>query len=129
MWTIGLIEAKYRTGPLSFERPEQQKIFDKLFLHTEAKGNYDVKISILKDHLDTGSDYFYSLSSDASLWDSSVWDEHDFSMPDLLDKYIDLDFEFAKYLNLEFSVTRLDAPAVIYGYILMFSYGDSLQFK
>ena len=70
LWAIGLIDAKYRTGPLSFETPEQQKIFDKIFLHTEAKGGYGVKISVLKDHLDSGSDYFYSLSGDTSLWDS-----------------------------------------------------------
>ena len=129
LWEIGLIDARYRTGPLSFGTPEQQKIYDKIFLHTEAQGDFSVKISILKDHLDTGSEYFYSLLGDASYWDNAVWDEHDFSMPDMLDKYIDLDFEFSKYLNLEFSVNRRDLPALIYGFILMFSYGDSLQFK
>ncbi|MCD6461004.1 hypothetical protein J7L67_10115 [bacterium] len=129
LWEIGLIDAKYRTGPLSFEAPEQQKILDKIFLHTEAQGDYCVKISILKDHLDTGNMYFYNLAGDISNWDNCLWDENDFSMPDMLDKYIDLDFEFAKYLNLDFSVKGRNTPAVIYGYILMFNYGDSLQFK
>ena len=73
--------------------------------------------------------YFYNLAGDISNWDNCLWDENDFSMPDMLDKYIDLDFEFAKYLNLDFSVKGRNTPAVIYGYILMFNYGDSLQFK
>ena len=47
----------------------------------------------------------------------------------MLDNYVDLDFENAKYLNLEFSVKGRDLPALLYGYILMYQFDDLLNFS
>ncbi len=127
-WEIGTIDAKYRTGILSFESPEKQKLFDKVFIHTESKGDYLLKIGVIKNHLDSGNEYNYSLLGSSTIWDSSVWDQSEFSSPDMLDDYIDLDFENAKYLNLEFSVKGRNRSCLIYGFVILFRYGDTLDF-
>lgn len=128
VWEVGAIEAKYRTGVLSMDAPERQKIFDKVFVHTESEGSYPLTIEIVKNHLDTGNQYDYSMLGSTSIWDSAAFDESDFATPDMLDNYIDLDFEEAKYLTLDFTVRGRDHPALLYGYILVLRYGDMLNF-
>lgn len=127
-WEIGSIDAKYRTGILSFDSPEKQKLFDKVFIHTESEGDYLLYMEVIKNHLDSGNVYNYSLIGSSTIWDSASWDSAEFSSPDMLDNYIDLDFENAKYLNLEFSIKGRDRNALIYGFVLLFQYGDMLNF-
>ncbi|MCB1195833.1 hypothetical protein KDK77_06585 [bacterium] len=128
VWEIGAIDARYRTGILSFQMPERQKLFDKVFLHAESAGAHYLTIEVIKNHLDYGNQYFYSLLGTATIWDTAIWDESDFSSPDMLDNYVDLDYENAKYLNLEFSLKGRGLPAFLYGYILMFQIDDLLNF-
>ncbi|RJP57900.1 MAG: hypothetical protein C4541_09170 [Candidatus Auribacter fodinae] len=129
IWEIGTIDARYRTGVLSMEAPERQKIFDKVFVHTESEGDYPLVVEIIKNHMDGGNQYIYSLLGDTAVWDTAVFDESAFASPDMLDDYIDLDCEEAKYLNIEFSINGRDQPSILYGYILFFTYGDMLNFN
>ena len=126
LWEIGRIDAKYHSGPLVMLDPHRQKIFDKLLLQAESQGDYDVSIQLIKDQQPSGNRYLYSLLGSGSLWDEAVWDDNAFASLDMLDKYIDFDFEYGKYLTVELSVSGRHRPALFYGFMLFYAYGDVL---
>jgi|GEM_PF-2246485 len=129
IWEIGSIEARYRTGILTFSSPERQKLIDKVFVHAESRGDYPLNIEIIKNHLDSGNSYGYSLLGDSVVWDQAVFDKDAYPTQDMLDDYIDLDTEYAKYLNIEFAVSGRNRPALIYGFVILFQYDDTLNFN
>lgn len=127
VWETGRIDAAYRTGNLIMQSPERQKIFDKIIVHAESQGDYPLTIELLKDHARSGNQYAYSLLGSGSLWDESTWDASAYASLDMLARYIDLDFEYAKYLTVELSLSGANRPALIYGWMLLFYYGDMLH--
>jgi len=129
LWEIGSIEARYRTGILTFASPERQKLIDKVFVHAESRGDYPLNIEIIKNHMDSGNSYQYSLMGDSVVWDQAVFDIDSFSTQDMLDDYVDLDAEYAKYLNIEFSVSGRNRSSLLYGFIILFQYDDFLNFS
>ncbi|MDX9703870.1 MAG: hypothetical protein RBU23_12635 [Candidatus Auribacterota bacterium] len=126
LWEIGRIDAKYHTGPLVLLDERCQKIFDKILLQTESQGDYSIEVQLIKDQQQSGNRYFYSMLGCGSLWDEAQWDTGEFANLDMIDRYIDLDFEFGKYLTIALSVTGRHRPALLYGFMLFYTYSDML---
>ena len=129
---IGQIHADYQTMNYSTGYPEKGKEADTLFINTRSAGKHNLIFSILKDGATSGTEYDFSLASDAAVWDEAVWDDGVWGEDTNIDRRIstiDVDDGRAKLFSLQFQIRGVSQSCVLRGFQYAYKRSDTLNIE
>ena len=118
-YSIGAIDAHYKTRWFDFNSVATKKLFRKLYFWAEEASNQEVTISFAEDYGSTLQSTIKNLSpSSSSTWDSAIWDEGIWGTTG--DKFYDILLRGSgKVIQFKFYNDENDESFHLYGYHIL----------